>query len=68
VRKKRKEVFFFLIPDSSFVGCGAVSTGKSRISVRNIIYVFRIEQWRNKGNLFEKKNAKLCLLYQNEIT
>jgi len=53
VRKKRKEVS--LVPDSSFVGCGAVSTGKSRISGRNIIYIFRIEQWRNKGNLFEKK-------------
>jgi hypothetical protein len=56
VRKKQKASFE--VPDSSVVGCGTVSTGKSDFrQENNIAYIFSIEQWK-----------KLCLLFQPVIT
>jgi len=52
LRERRKASFE--VPDSGLVGCGIVSTGKGDCLLWNIAYIFRIEQWKNNGILFEK--------------
>jgi len=51
VREKQKECFLF--SDSSLVGCGTVSTCKSDFPKGNISYIFRNEQWKDKGIYFK---------------
>jgi len=61
VRKEGKARFE--VPDSSLVGCGTVSTGKSDIPQGNIAYICRIEQLKSNG-LYFTKIGKSCLLYE----
>jgi hypothetical protein len=62
VRKKRKASSE--VPDSSLVEFGRVSTGKRDFPEWNILYILRIEQWKNNGNSFTKI-GKLCLHFLN---
>jgi len=41
-------------PDSSVVGSGAVSTGKTEFPQENISYICRIQHRKNNGFLFTK--------------
>ena len=45
---KEKEKVRFEVPDSSLVEYGTISAAKSDFPhERNIVYIFRIEQWRD---------------------
>jgi hypothetical protein len=39
------------VPDSSLVGCSTVSTGERRFSAGDIVYIVRIQQWKNNGKI-----------------
>jgi len=52
VRKKRKASF--AVPDSVFLNVAPFQLVKGDFPQENIVYIFRIDQWKNNGFLFTK--------------